>query len=117
MFSSDHDGEVAAAARRAHDLVKSRALDWEDLIIQIENSRQSQSGVDLGPNWGDTGSTEAEMIHRCGDLYMALTNWENEFIASIRESIVQWGHLTPKQTAALNRIVTKLQLKGLWDGP
>jgi hypothetical protein len=33
MFSSDFDGEVASAARRAHELVKSRALDWDDLLI------------------------------------------------------------------------------------
>lgn len=27
MFGSDHDGEVASAARRANALVKSRSLD------------------------------------------------------------------------------------------
>jgi hypothetical protein len=34
VFGSDHDGEVLSAARRAHYLVKRRALDWDDLVIK-----------------------------------------------------------------------------------
>jgi len=40
MFSSNFDGEVASAARRAHELISSRKLDWDDLIIKPGRQRE-----------------------------------------------------------------------------
>lgn len=118
MFSSDHDGEVASAARRAHKMVKDRMLDWEDLIIPIQRSdaRQDRSWKQ---QWhqeeAHEDDDEAGLIHKCSELNMSLSEWEQEFISSISESIVEWGRLTAKQRSVLDRIVNKLKLRGLWD--
>jgi hypothetical protein len=109
MFSSDHDGEVASAARRAHALIKAHALDWDDLIIHA--GRHSQEQRREVPESGD----EADMIYRCAERDICLTAWEREFIQSISDSILEWGRLTPKQRSVLDRIVNKLKLNGNWD--
>jgi len=115
MFSSDHDGEVASAARRAHALVKARALDWDDLIIKIHASAGARQERPK-PDWEEVvDDDEAAMIRRCAERAMALSAWENEFITSISDSILEWGKLTPKQHAVLDRIVNKLKLRGIWD--
>jgi hypothetical protein len=111
MFSSDHDGEVASAARRAHSLIKAHALDWDDLIIHVGRHGPDQRTARQSDPDGD----EAGMIHRCTERGLCLTAWEQEFIQSISESILEWGRLTPKQRSVLDRIVNKLKLNGNWD--
>jgi hypothetical protein len=122
MFSSSHDGEVAAAARRAHELVCLRSLDWDDLIIPVKaasSSQQQQRRPDYSwsppPPPPSPEEDETFLIRRCGERTACLSGWEKEFIASIGESIVEWGHLTPKQRSVLDRIVNKLKLRGVWD--
>jgi len=117
MFSSNHDGEVASAARRAHDLIKARALDWDDLIIRVRNSSSGYSHQrQPEPDWEEVvDDDEATMIRRCAERSAALSAWENEFIESISGSILEWGKLTPKQHAVLDRIVNKLKLRGIWE--
>ena len=111
MFGSDHDGEVAAAARRAHNIIKTHALDWDDLIVKPgQSTRQSYREPEPHDN-----ADEADMIHRCSERVMCLTAWEREFIDSISASIIEWGRLTPKQRAILDRIVNKLKVRGNWD--
>lgn len=113
MFGSDHDGEVAAAARRAHQLLRARSLDWDDLIIQVGRQQQQQSRQQRTPEHDD--NDEDSLIQKCAERERCLTNWENEFIQSISSSILEWGQLTPKQKAVLDRIVNKLKLQGNWE--
>jgi hypothetical protein len=54
MFSSDFDGEVASAARRAHELVSSRKFDWDDLIIRPGSARSRDM---MAPGMTGDGST------------------------------------------------------------
>jgi len=124
MFSSSHDGEVAAAARRAHELVRSRSLDWDDLIIPIKAASSGQQQRRQEYSWSPPPppppppppeEDETFLIRRCGEREINLSNWEREFVASIGESIVEWGRLTPKQRAVLDRIVNKLKVRGVWD--
>jgi hypothetical protein len=117
MFGSNHDGEVAAAARRAHQLVKSRSLDWDDLIIAIGGGgRQEQARPRYErPPPPPSDDDEAGLIKRCSERAKALSEWETEFIESISASIIEWGRLTPRQRASLDRIVNKLKVRGLWD--
>jgi len=123
MFGSSHDGEVASAARRAHELLKGRSLDWDDLIIRI-HSNSSGSSYSTGssshykkpePEPEPRTDDEADLIHRCAERSKCLTAWENEFIESISESIIEWGHLTQKQRNVLDRIINKLKVRGVWD--
>jgi hypothetical protein len=113
MFGSNHDGEIASAARRAHELVKSRALDWDDLIISV-NHHTGYSSPPPPPPPPDTDDEE-DLIRSCSRAAEHLTQWERGFIEDIGESIVEWGRLTPKQRAVLDRIVTKLKLRGAWN--
>jgi hypothetical protein len=109
MFSSDFDGEVASAARRAHELVTSRQLDWDELIIKVGaagSSRERRSHT----------TSQIDDIRRCQSLVEHLTEWEAEFVESIAGSILEWGRLPPKQQAVLDRITNKLKLAGLWEG-
>jgi hypothetical protein len=130
MFSSDHDGEVASAARRAHELIKTRALDWDDLIIKkVESSsyqRQEERRQEerryreeepryqydqSEPPWED----EFTLIRKCSLVPQHhLNDYEREFIASIGGSVLEWGRLTPRQRVVLDRIVVKLKMRGVW---
>jgi hypothetical protein len=110
MFGSDHDGEVAAAARRAHKILHDRSLDWDDLIISIKPARQKQRREHYVED-----DEEADLIRKCAERNLCLTAWENEFVTSISASILEWGRLTPKQRAVLDRIVNKLKLAGAWE--
>jgi hypothetical protein len=117
MFSSSFDGEIASAARRAHELVSGRKLDWDDLIVKPGRQHEEPRGG-FGHDWErqyqPPNNTIAD-IRRCQELETHLTSWETEFVNSIAGSIVEWGRLTEKQQAVLDRIVTKLKLAGLWE--
>jgi hypothetical protein len=115
MFLSNFDGEVASAARRAHELVVSRKLDWDDLIIRPGRQYEEPPRQQQYQNHQHSNSPIAD-IRRCQELDRHLTEWEAEFVSSIAASIIEWGHLTPKQQACLGRIVNKLKLAGLWEG-
>jgi hypothetical protein len=80
MFGSDHDGEVAAAARRAHLILQKHALDWDDLVIPVSQAK-----------------TRTDSRHQ-----------------REREELVEWGRLTERQRAVLDRIGNKLKLRGCW---
>ena len=118
MFSSNFDGEVASAARRAHELISSRKLDWDDLIIkpgrQREEPRHDGFRHDWRRQYQQPNHTIAD-IRRLQELENHLTSWEAEFVRSIAGSIVEWGRLTEKQQAVLDRIVINLKLAGLWE--
>ena len=119
MFGSAHDGEVAAAARRAHDTLKRHALDWDDLIVPVKaHAQQKQQRQQQYNNAGyadvEDDFNEAFLIRRARDFEQHLTEWEREFLESIADSLVEWGHLTPKQRAVLDRVNNKLKLRGCW---
>ena len=114
MFSSSFDGEVTSAARRAHELIVSRKLDWEDLIIRP--GRHQHNEPPQQHHSRDQDNDAIDDIRRCQELGDHLNGWEADFITSIATSIVEWGRLTEKQQACLDRIVTKLKLAGLWEG-
>lgn len=116
MFSSHHDGEVAAAARRAHKIISDRKLDWDDLIIPVHSSRHNTKNDNRHEsNSNNYEPDETDLINKCSELSHCLTEWEREFIESIGESVIEWGRLTGKQRAVLDRIVNKLKLRGLWE--
>ena len=114
MFGSNHDGEVAAAARRAHNIINKHSLDWDDLLMSetAPRAERQQSRHHYEPDDDDNG--EAFLIRRARQHDQFLSTWEREFLNSISESLVEWGRLTPKQRAVLDRINNKLQLRGCW---
>ena len=119
MFGSNHDGEVAAAARRAHSIVKKHALDWDDLVLPVKAQGQQQKQKQQYDSDGfadvEDDYNEAFLIRRAQGFPAHLTQWEREtFLPSIADSLVEWGRLTVKQRAVLDRINNKLKLRGCW---
>jgi hypothetical protein len=105
MFSSSYDGEVANAARMAHELVRSRQLGWDDLIVTPGGSGSVEN---------DFIPVELELIRHCLRRGGLLSQWEREFLGSIAQSVTAWGRLTPKQRSVLDRIIDKLRMNGAW---
>jgi hypothetical protein len=54
------------------------------------------------------------LIRRAQQFLHFLTPWERDFLSSIAESLVEWGRLTERQRAVLDRIGNKLKLRGCW---
>lgn len=118
LLSSDHDGEVAAAGRRAHSFLKTRGLDWDTVISAApqrfyeEPPRQRRYEPPPPPPEPD----ELPLIRKARKLEQYVTAWEREFLASVEESLGKWPKLTEKQRAVLDRIIDKLKEKDVWDG-
>jgi hypothetical protein len=86
MLGSLHDGEVLAAARTAETLRSQSGNTWYELL-----------GAEPGRDPHDT-------ILRCLDHPELLTDWELEFLLSLRGFSVP----SPKQLAILERIAAKV---------
>jgi hypothetical protein len=122
MFGSNHDGEVASAARRAHEIVQKHSLDWDDLVLPVKAHAQQQQQHRYQQQYDNTGFADVEdeyneafLIRRARSFEQYLTEWErDDFLPSIADSLIEWGHLTPKQRAVLDRINNKLKLRGCW---
>jgi hypothetical protein len=74
MFSSTFDGEGVSAARRAHELVKTRELDWDELIVKdgaTGSSRARRSHT----------TSQIDDIRHCQERIGHLTQWKAEFIS------------------------------------
>jgi TorA maturation chaperone TorD len=115
MFGSTHDGEVASAARRAHEIVKKHSLDWDDLVLPVKQHQQQQQQYD-NDGFADVEDeyNEAFLIRRAQQFSQFLSDYEQKFLPSIADSLIEWGRLTPKQRAVLDRINNKLKLRGCW---
>jgi hypothetical protein len=87
-LSSPFDGEVAAAGRAAHRLIRAAGLSWEQVF----------EPAPIG------GVAEDDPIGFCLDRAELLTDWERRFLGSIRR---QPYPLTGKQCRVLRRIVGK----------
>jgi hypothetical protein len=114
MFGSNHDGEVAAAARLAHGMVKKHHLDWGDLLMPVGPGNTRQHQEETHHNTANDENNEAFLIRRASKFLVHLTDWEREFLQSIADSLIEWGRLTPKQRGVLDRINNKLKLRGCW---
>jgi hypothetical protein len=59
MLGSSHDGERAAAARKATEFLQARSMTWDDFI------RQLPAGPDKPerpPHWSEAPRTESEWL-------------------------------------------------------
>jgi hypothetical protein len=88
LFSSNHDGEVAAAARKAHEFIRSHGLAWGDIIL----SRPTSSVEDL-------------IDEALRDGVGIINAWEEGFLRGVRGR----QRLTKKLLAKLDTIVAKVR--------
>jgi hypothetical protein len=88
MFGSDHDGERAAAAAKADQLIRSHGLTWREVIRLPVTAPESLSGL-IG--WCLANGDDV------------LNAWERCFLAGLH------APLSPKQKAKLDAITTKVR--------
>jgi hypothetical protein len=99
MLGSDHDGEVAAAGRRADAMIKGAGLSWGDVIARAtRRSEQPQR------RWRRTTSP-SDTAALCLLWPEVLTDWETNFC----RSIVGRRRISAKQTVVLERLARKVE--------
>jgi hypothetical protein len=92
LFSSNHVGERAEAARRADAIVKAAGLDWHELLTPARAHREPQRGI-----WRTTCE---ELQKRPGDL----RTWERAFVADLPK----FSRISTKQRYVLDEIARRV---------
>jgi hypothetical protein len=98
LLASNHDGERAAAAAKATDMLRQHGLTWENVIAcGCPKAADSSS-----PDWrrADHRARARHALLRAS----VLTPWEREFLNSIA---LRAAPLTERQAATLARIERK----------
>lgn len=95
LIGSDHDAEALSAARKAHELVKSRGITWPDLL-----------GLDELPPEPDH-VTEARRLLGRGKAIC--TPWEMRFL----RGILAFTTLSDQQRRTLDGIAAKVSAASL----
>jgi hypothetical protein len=103
MLGSDHDGEVAAAGRTAHSMLKAKSLTWSDVIVPAVPVPQQQSRAPRRWRRATSPSDTAALCLQWRDE--VLTDWEADFC----RSIVGRRRVSTKQAGVLARIVGKVE--------
>jgi hypothetical protein len=102
LLGSDHDGEVAAAGRRAHSMLKAMGLTWSDVIKpaapKSEQPQRPQRRWRRGVSPTDTAAL-------CLQWSEVLTEWEVDFC----RSIVGRRRTSAKQIEVLGKIARKVE--------
>src|SRR5438067_13319438 len=96
LLGSHHDGEVIAAARAAHRLLVASGKTWRSVLI---DARPLPAPVEFNPRAD---------IDFCLRRRHRLTEWEENFVASVRE---RRAPLSTRQRNVLNRIVDRLRAR------
>jgi hypothetical protein len=102
MLGSDHDGEVAAAGRTAHSMLKAKSLTWSDVIVPAVPAPQQQSRAPR--RWRRTTSP-SDTAALCLQWPEVLSDWEVDFC----RSIVGRRRISAKQTVVLERLARKVE--------
>ncbi len=96
LLGSDHAGERAAAAHKAHALVRGAGLTWHDVIMP---SPPTAPQLEDGSSW-------KKLVAECHTQKARLSPGEFKFIASLRT----WRtEPSPKQLAWLTAIHARLR--------
>ena len=98
LLSSNHDGEIVAAARAIDRVLKSHRLDWHDLAQALCLPRPAARPCD-DRDWRD-------LLAFCATRMHCLNGREREFL----RSIARWrGDLTDRQRNWLESLAEKLR--------
>lgn len=103
MLGSEHDGEIAAAGRRANTMVKSAGLTWGDVISPTAPGPESPHRCP--PRRWRTPRTPSESAALCLQWPEVLTDWETDFC----RSLVGRHRVSPRQAEVLARVVGKVE--------
>jgi hypothetical protein len=104
MLGSDHDGEVAAAGRMAHAMLKAMGLTWGDVIKPAAPKPEPPPQSRTQRRWRRTVSP-GDTAALCLQWSEVLTEWEVDFC----RSIVGRRRISAKQTDVIERIARKVE--------
>jgi hypothetical protein len=93
--TSNFPGERDAAISAANRLLRQYSLTWRDVLLRNFSPERSYE-----PNWCDD-------IAHCIRQLDKLTEWERQFIVSLRS----FRRLSAKQTAVLRDIASKVRAR------
>jgi hypothetical protein len=106
MLGSAHDGEVAAAGRRAHSMLKAEGLTWVDVIKPAAPKSEQPQQQSYRPQRRWRSSTSpSDTAALCLLWPEVLTDWETNFC----RSIVGRRRISAKQTVVLERLARKVE--------
>lgn len=94
MLGSAHDGEIVAAARNAHAIIRRAGMTWEEVLQPPIRALQRRST-------GDVVIAIDECLG-CSDL---ATEWEERFLLSLRRV----RRLSDRQREVLDDILGKIR--------
>jgi hypothetical protein len=95
MLGSAHDGEALNAARLASKMIRDAGLTWFD-VLSVQSREIKTAGT------APLSDREAvDTAWESGDL----TNWEMDFVASLKAWLSKGRTLTSKQRSVLYRII------------
>jgi len=97
MLGSAHDGEVAAAGRTAHSMLKAKGLTWSDVIVPAAPEPPHR-------RW-HRPTSPSDTAALCLQWPEVLTDWETNFC----RSIVGRRRISAKQTVVLERLARKVE--------
>jgi hypothetical protein len=104
MLGSVHDGEVAAAGRRADAIVKGAGLSWGDVIVPAAPRSEPRRQPRAPRRWRRPTSP-SDTAALCLLWPEVLTDWETNFC----RSIVGRRRISAKQTVVLERLARKVE--------
>ena len=121
MFGSDFDGERATAAKKISDAAKARKITTADflrLCFGSEKTSKNEYRWEEPPKrerYREASPNNVDLLHEMEELAgewgeTALTAWEREFVSDICGR--DFGYLSEKQLAVVNRILAKLRKCG-----
>jgi hypothetical protein len=102
MLGSAHDGEVAAAGRRADAMVKAAGLSWDDVIVPAAPRPEPPQH---SPRRWHRPTSPSDTAALCLLWPEVLTDWETNFC----RSIVGRRRISAKQTVVLERLARKVE--------
>ena len=97
LLGSDQDGERAAAAWHASQILFEHKLTWRDLIQAAGSRHDAPIRFEPTPSWRDR-------VDECLGCHWRFTEWELEFLRSLA---VRYRPPSPKQEAVLARLHSK----------
>jgi hypothetical protein len=100
-LGSDFDGEIAAAGRKAHSILKAEGLTWDDVIAPAAPAPQQHRP----PRRWRSPVSHGDACTLCLLWPEVLTPWETDFL----QSIANRSRISDKQIATLNRITAKCE--------
>src|SRR3954469_23200789 len=111
MLGSDHDGEVAAAGRRAHSMLQAEGLTWGEVIFPARLAPPPPPRSEPQPRHWHKPESVRNAVALCLRWPEVLTEWDATFLVSIAHRV----QMSDKQSKTLMRILNKVEAAAVGD--